>query len=129
MHLVGNSKREELTWRQGSIDEGHVLSPDDESVDEGECESEGVGGLSFDEMGVVILAAGHGSASHESSGTVGADTSGSWLNPDGASVDARLEPAPCEFHDSYRGGDGVLKHSELLFASHGLCAEEQLKTI
>jgi hypothetical protein len=55
--------------------------------------------------------------------------SGSWLNPDGARVDARLEPAPCEFHDSCRGGDGVLKHSELLFASHGLCTEEQLKTI
>ena len=73
MHLVGNSKQEELTWRQG-IDEGHILSPDDESVDEGEYESEGIGGLSFNEMGVVILAAGHGSASHESSGTVSADT-------------------------------------------------------
>ena len=67
---------------------------------------------------MVILAAGHGSASHESSGTVGTDTSGSWLYPDGGSVDARLEPVPCEFHDSCRGGDGVLKHSELLFASH-----------
>jgi hypothetical protein len=66
----------------------------------------------------MILAAGHGSASHESSGTVGADISGSWLNPDGGSVDARLKPAPCEFRDSCRGGDGVLKH-ELLFASHG----------
>jgi hypothetical protein len=26
-----------------------VWSPDDESVDEGECKSDGVGGLSFDE--------------------------------------------------------------------------------
>jgi hypothetical protein len=86
-------------------------------VDKGECESEGVGGLSFDEMGVVILVTGHGSASHESSGMVSADTSGSWLNPDGGSVDACLKPAPCKFRNSCQGGDGVLKHSEsLLFA-------------
>jgi hypothetical protein len=128
MHLVGNSKQEELTWRRGSIDEGHVLSPDDESVDEGECESEGVGGLLFDEMGVVILVAGHGSASHESSWTVGADTGGSWVNPDGGSVDARLKPTPCEFRDSCRGGDGVLKH-ELLFASHGPLCNKLLVTL
>jgi hypothetical protein len=66
IHLVRNSKWGELTWRQGSIDEGHILLPDDELVDEGECESEGVGGLSFDEMGVVILVAGHGSALQDS---------------------------------------------------------------
>ena len=66
IHLVRNSKWGELTWRQGSIDEGHILLPDDELVDEGECESEGVGGLSFDEMGVVILMAGHGSALQDS---------------------------------------------------------------
>ena len=62
IQLVGNSKWGELTWRQGSIDEGHILLPDDKLVHEGECESEGVGGLLFDEMGVVILVAGHESA-------------------------------------------------------------------
>jgi hypothetical protein len=44
--------------------------------------SEGVGELSFNETEVVILAGVHKTASHESSETVGADTSGSWLNLD-----------------------------------------------
>jgi hypothetical protein len=90
-------------------------------VDEGECGCEGVGGLSFNEMEVVTVAGVHGGASHESSGTVGADTSGSWLKPDGWSIDAHLKPAPCEFRNSCWGGGGMLKHEKLPASLGPLC--------
>ena len=48
-----------------------VRSPDNESVDDGECDREGVGGLSSDEPEV------HKSDSHATSGTVGTGISGS----------------------------------------------------
>jgi len=54
-----------------------VRSPDDESVDDGECEREGVGGLSFDELEVATPGGVHESGSHATSGTVGAGISGS----------------------------------------------------
>jgi len=63
----------------------------------------------------VILTAVYGTASHESSRTVGTETSGSGLNSDGGSVDTCFKLAPCEFCDSCRGGGGgVLKHELLL---------------
>src|SRR5882672_7775972 len=95
-----------------------VRSPDDESVDEGECESDSVGGLSFDETEVTTLAGVHDS--HESSGTVGGGISES-LNPDTGSVAARLKPTPCEFCIKCRGG-GVLNHGLFLASPWPLVA-------
>ena len=54
-----------------------VRSPDDESVDEGECERGGVGGLSFDDMEVVIPGGVHDIESHEMSRAPGAGISAS----------------------------------------------------
>jgi hypothetical protein len=44
-----------------------VRSPDDELVNEGECERGGVGGLSFSNMEVVIPGGVHNIESHETS--------------------------------------------------------------
>ena len=56
------------------LDIGMVRSPDDESVDDGECKRGGVGGLSLE---VVIPGGVHDIKSHETSGAPDADISAS----------------------------------------------------
>jgi hypothetical protein len=71
-----------------------VLSLDDESVNAGECERGGVEGLSLDEPEVEKPGGVHGSGSQATLGTVGGGMSGSWLNPDGGTVDDCRKPVP-----------------------------------
>jgi hypothetical protein len=54
-----------------------VWSPDDKSVDDGECESEGVGELSFGEFEELVLGGVHDMGSHATSELLGAGISGS----------------------------------------------------
>ena len=84
-----------------------VLSPDDESVDAGECERGGVEGLSLDEPEVERPGGVHGSGSQATSGIVGGGMSGSWLNPDDGTVDDRRKPVPFVLGGMFRNG-GVL---------------------
>jgi hypothetical protein len=84
-----------------------VLSPDDESVNVGECERGGVEGLSLDKPEVERPGGVHGSGSQATLGTVGRGMSGSWLNPNGGTVDNHHKPVPFVLGGMFRNG-GVL---------------------
>ena len=97
-----------------------MRSPDDVSVNEGECENEDIGGLLVNEMEGVTLTGVHRTPMNP--GMVSAGTGR--LNPDGGSVDAHLKPAPCEFRDgSFEAEAGMRSLPDMLVAYHGLTEE------
>jgi len=85
MYMATTQARERITIHTDAVyyvasiklDIWMVRPPDDESADDGECESEGVGRLSFGGFEELVLGGVHDMGSHATSGFLGAGISGS----------------------------------------------------